>query len=282
MPDLRHMVDLRNDYVFLTNWLARTGASVTSRKLATREHTGVTLVFPANARVLLPIGVGRGVNTKLAAVEALQLLAGEARADLIKLAAPKFDDVLVDPANPDFGAYGPRLAHRLSGVYTLLKKDPTTRRAVATIWEPRDLMHDGDRPCTLTLQFLLRNNELELHVTMRSQDVWLGLCYDAFMFAQVQHTLARRLNVSVGCYVHHVGSLHIYESNLDAALARLSTTGKPAPELPTGVVAPRGTSATVTARRLLAHEPTARDRELNPWYCQQMDALYEAALRKTS
>jgi thymidylate synthase len=282
MPEMRYMEDLRNDYVYLVNWLARTGQRITSRGLATREQTGVTLVFQAHARTMLPLGTGRGVSTKLAAVEALQLLAGEARSDLIKLAAPKFGDVLVDPSNPDFGAYGPRLAQRLSGAYTLLKKDPTTRRAVATIWEPRDLMHNGDRPCTLSLQFLLRNDLLELHVTMRSQDVWLGLCFDAFMFAQVQHTIARRLGVDVGCYVHHVGSLHLYETDVDAALNKMSTTTKPRPELPIGIITPRGTSATVVARRLLAHTPTARDRELNPWYCRQMDDLYALTLRKTS
>lgn len=275
MPDTRYMEDLRNDYVYLVNWLARTGRRVESRGLATREQTGVTLVFPPHARTLLPVGVGRGVNTRLAAVEALQLLAGEAHADLVVRAAPNFEDVLVDPSSRDYGAYGPRLADRLSGCYTLLRQDPSTRRAVATIWEPRDLLHDGDRPCTLSLQFLLRDDQLELHVTMRSQDVWLGLCYDGFMFAQAQHTLARRLGVDVGCYVHHVGSLHLYESNIDTAIAKLGTTGKPRPELPTGVVAPDGTTATLVARRFLANSASDAERELNPWYARQVDALYD-------
>jgi thymidylate synthase len=280
VAELRYMEDLRNDYVFLVNWLARTGSRVESRGLATREQTGVTLVFPAHSRTFLPIGIGRGVNTKLAAIEALQLLSGEARSDLVKLAAPNFEDVLVDPSNRDYGAYGPRIADRLSGVYTLLKRDSTTRRAVATIWEPRDLLHNGDRPCTLSLQFLLRDDRLEMHVTMRSQDVWLGLCYDGFMFTQAQHTLARRLDVEVGTYVHHVGSLHLYESNIESAIARLLTTSKPAPELPTGVVAPDGTTATLVAKRFLTNSASGAERESNPWYQRQIENLYADALRQ--
>jgi thymidylate synthase len=272
------MEDLRNDYVFLVNWLAQTGNRVESRGLATREHTGVTLVFPGYAETMIPLGIGRGVNPRLAAVEALQLIAGEARSDLIKLAAPNFDEVLVKPTDPDYGAYGPRLARRLSHIYTLLKKEPETRRAVATIWEPRDLTHDGDRPCTLSMQFMIRDRALEMHVTMRSQDVWLGLAYDGFMFTQVQHTLAERLGVESGRYVHHVGSLHIYETDVERALGRLGTTSKEHSPLPRGVIAPDDTTATMVARRFLTNSASREEQRLNPWYQRQLSALYADAL----
>jgi thymidylate synthase len=287
MPDLRYMADLRNDYVFLVGWLARTGQRVESRGLATRELTGITLVFPGRtdavlARPMLPVDVGRRTNTKLAALEALQLVAGEARSDLLKLAAPQFDDVLVKPDDPDYGAYGPRLVKQLSQAYTLLKRDPSTRRAVATIWEPRDLVHDGDRPCTLTFQFLIRNDVLELHVNMRSQDVWLGLTYDAFMFTQIQETLAARLGVGVGSYVHHVGSFHIYERDVERALTDLQTSAKLPPELPHGVIAPPDTTSTMVARRFLNNAASRAEKKLNPWYAQQIERLYADALKKAS
>lgn len=283
MPETRFMSDLQNDYVFLVNWLCRTGRHVESRDLGTREVTGVTLVFPArtatDTRPMLPVGVGRKANTKLAALEALQLVAGEARSDLLKLAAPDFADVLVKPDDPDYGAYGPRLSRQLSQAFTLLRRDPTTRRAVVVIWEPRDLVHDGDRPCTLSMQFLIRDELLEMHVTMRSQDVWLGLTYDGFMFTQVQETLAERLQVGVGAYVHHVGSMHIYDRDVDRAMAELETSGKSKPLLPRGVRAPKDTTSTMVARRLLTNSASNAERRLNPWYQRQIDRLYTDALR---
>lgn len=266
------MIDLRNDYVYLLNWLTRDGQRVTSRGLATREVTGVTLRFAYGPSTMLPIGTNRGVNLRLAAVEALQLLSGLDKSNLIAKAAPGFVDVLVDPTNPAYGAYGPRLARQLPALVELLRADPTTRRAVLTIWETRDLTHTGDRPCTLTLQFLVRNSALELHVNMRSQDAWLGLTYDAFMFTQVQHTVAALLGVAAGQYVHHVGSLHVYESDLDA-IANLVTTARPAPRLPRGV---NGTDPFVTATRLLDHTLDVDDAEAlnNPWYVEQIGRLY--------
>jgi thymidylate synthase len=274
-----HMMDLRNDYVHLLNWLVREGNRVTSRDLATREVTGVTLEFVNGTTAMLPIGVRRGVNLRLAAVEALQLISGLHKDELIERAAPGFIDVLVDPNNPSYGAYGPRVAPQLMDVLGLLRADSTTRRAVVTIWEARDLTHYGDRPCTLTLQFLVRDERLELHVTMRSQDAWLGLTYDAFMFTQIQHTMAHQLGLVAGKYVHHVGSMHVYETDLPR-VSELRTTVEPAPRLPYGVISTYGGVAPFfIAAQLLENITSGNDEDdfttANAWYVEQIGKLYE-------
>lgn len=51
---------------------------------------------------------------------------------------------------------------------------------------------------------------------MRSNDVWLGAAYDFFQFTRVQIAMASVLGIVPGTYSHHVGSLHIYESNYAA------------------------------------------------------------------
>lgn len=281
MPNMRYMTNMQNDYVDLVWWLRDTGEPIESRGLRTREQTGVTLVFPSYRRQLLPIGVGRRVNSRLAAIESLQLLGGVARSDLIRLAAPGFEGVLVAPDNPDYGAYGPRLADRLRDVVRLLTDDPASRRAVATIWEPRDLMHEGDRPCTLSLQFLIRRDKLELHVTMRSQDVWLGLTFDAFVFSQIQETLARLLEVDVGTYVHHVASMHLYDSDVykTGTLHYNSEAGELVAQLPRGVIANRLLSETVaeTAQRMMDKVFVEEDLRINPWYVEQMQRILVTA-----
>lgn len=280
MPSMRYMTNMQNDYVDTVCWLRDTGTSVGPRGLGTIEQTAVTLIFPSYRLSLLPIGVDRRVNTKIAALEALQLIGGVARSDLMQLASPSFTDVLVAPDNPDYGAYGPRLADRLRSVVDLLRDDPSSRRAVATIWEPRDLTHDGDRPCTLTLQFMIRDGKLDLHVNMRSQDVWLGLTYDAFMFSQIQDTLAGMLDVPIGQYVHHVASLHLYETDVDKTrkLHYTADQASLADQLPRGVRPVNGSPFTV-ARRYLNNQFTDEDLAVNRWYAAR--AAHVHALRST-
>jgi thymidylate synthase len=270
------LADLRNGYVELLVWLIRHGRHTTSRDLPTVELTGVTLEFPDAFEVMLPVGVNRKINSRLAAVETLQLLSGSFDADVIRRAAPSYVDVLVHPDDMAYGAYGPRLSRQLDAVVALLRREPDTRRAVLTIWREDDLTHDGDRPCTLTLQFLLRGGRLELIVTMRSQDAWLGVPYDLFMFTQLQLSVACHLEVDAGRYVHHVGSLHLYDRNREAAgTLVMCPVDRPWPvDYPTGVRTNRGTDyPTEVAARLLTGDVNDYELGANAWYLRQLAAL---------
>ena len=94
----------------------------------------------------------------------------------------------------------------------MLEKDPNTRQAVIHIKEPRNVINNPtkDLNCTLTLQFLIRDNKLHLITNMRSNDIWLGLPYDVFNFTCMQIQMAMELGVDVGNYYHNVGSFHMY------------------------------------------------------------------------
>lgn len=268
--------DLRNGYVYITSWLLDTGRRVESRDGGVIELTGVTLLFNDPTTVMLPVGVNRKVNTKLAAVEALQLISGTFDADLIRRTAPGYAEVLVDPDDPNYGAYGPRLRHQLDEVYRELRARPTSRRAVLSIWREDDLYHDGDRPCTLTLQFLVRDGRLELIVNMRSQDVWLGVPYDVFMFSQLQLSLARQLAVDVGRYTHHVGSLHLYDRDREAAGTLVSCSNdRPRPiNYPAGVVPVHSNDTFVdVATSLVEGNFNHEEAVANMWYTHQLDAV---------
>lgn len=102
-------------------------------------------------------------------------------------------------------------------VKDILRENPSSRQAIIHIKEPRDLRVDPtkDVNCTMTLQFLIRNNALHLIVNMRSNDVWLGLPYDVFNFTCMQIQMAMELGVDIGIYYHNAGSLHLYKKDLD-------------------------------------------------------------------
>ena len=95
----------------------------------------------------------------------------------------------------------------------LLKKEPNTRQAIIHI-KPVQMYASLDTVCTLYLQFMLRDNKLDLHVGMRSNDVLFGTTYDVFMFTFLQELMASELGVQVGTYYHHANNIHIYHRDL--------------------------------------------------------------------
>lgn len=106
-----------------------------------------------------------------------------------------------------------------------LKKDPDSRRAVLQIHSPyhqflADEHGSKDVPCTLSLQFFIREGQLHCHANMRSNDVHWGLTYDLFSFTLFQECMLLELQemypeLKLGRYFHTAGSLHIYQRHYD-------------------------------------------------------------------
>ncbi len=97
-----------------------------------------------------------------------------------------------------------------------LTKDPDSRRAVIHIRQPQDsYLAKKDVPCTLSLQFFIRDNKLHLIVQMRSNDLILGTSLDVPAFTFMQELMALELGIDVGVYYHTSNSMHIYERHFD-------------------------------------------------------------------
>ena len=109
-----------------------------------------------------------------------------------------------------------------------LLQDQDSRRAILIINNSFDnirAVEEGskDVPCTLSLQFFIRNNQLILHTNMRSNDAIWGLTYDLFSFTLLQEAMMLDLNASglpglqMGEYIHTAGSLHLYDQHFEMA-----------------------------------------------------------------
>jgi thymidylate synthase len=134
-------------------------------------------------------------------------------------------------------AYGPRIRSprkdQLRWIVKMLREKPDTRRAVIPIyWEKDTHIGHPEVPCTCTLQFLLRNQRIELLTHMRSNDAFKGLPGDVFAFTMIQELIARSLNVEIGSYKHFVGSLHLYECNFEQAKRFLAEGWQPRHTMP--------------------------------------------------
>jgi thymidylate synthase len=206
-----HLPDLVNGFVDVVDTIMANGDDVAPDGKMTRELLAMTLVIPGDAP-MLPFGTGRKVNRRLAAEDALQVIGGFSSLERFERINPNMRNYTNQGAF--HGGYGPRIRPQLGNVLRRLTADPSSRRAVITIWDPlRDGNIEGmsNYPCTTELQFMIRGEKLDLHTTMRANDVWHGLTYDAFVFNQLQRTVARMLMVDVGTYYHHATSLHVYE-----------------------------------------------------------------------
>ncbi len=111
-----------------------------------------------------------------------------------------------------------------------LVEDRDSRRALLIVNEPGDNVqasYEGskDVPCTLSLQFFIRDRKLVLHAHMRSNDAVWGLTYDLFSFTLFQECMLNELraagmtDLTLGDYIHTVGSLHIYDRHFEMASA---------------------------------------------------------------
>jgi thymidylate synthase len=215
--------DLRTGYVDLVELVLRDGRPVSPRGLPIVELSDVTFTV-GNLRDVLPLGVGRKINPKLAALEALQLIAAEDRPDYMLAVSDTFRNFMED--GRFWGSHGRRVGGQASDVLRKLLEDRDSRQAVLTFWDHSLDNVPGKRnyPCAVALGFRIRDDRLNLSTLMRSNDLWLGTPYDVFQFVQLQHTLAHELGVEAGTYTHTAWSLHVYERDLErASLLQRST-----------------------------------------------------------
>lgn len=219
-------------YVEACNAVDRDGLRVSPRGMGTVEILGAHMCLREPRRRYVDVPPVRVINPAFAVAEAVWILSGS-------------DDPWIFRYNRSLrqyadngrlqGAYGPRMrcwqgtVDQLDRVRTLLGQDPESRQAVIQLFDPsRDGRGHRDVPCTLSYRFYVRQDRLEMHTTMRSQDLWLGFPYDLFTATILQELLAGWLGVELGAYHHHVDSLHLYEQHIDAARMLVEHSGRSA------------------------------------------------------
>ncbi|MCD9147463.1 thymidylate synthase [Pseudophaeobacter flagellatus] len=186
-------------------------------------------------------------------------LAGSDSVEFIKHYIPNYPKLIKDDVTAS-GAYGPRIfgnkaLEKRDGisewdrVIRTLREREGSRNALIQIYANSDARpKNGDKPCTCTIQFAVRNGQLLMHTHMRSNDAFFGLPHDIFTFTMLQEVAARELGFGLGKYTHSVTSLHLYHdcAETEGRPANTSTSGaeayyregfhdfSPMPEMPSG------------------------------------------------
>jgi thymidylate synthase len=159
---------------------------------------------------------GRRANPIFAVANALWILGGRDDLHFIQYYNPLGKN-FSDDGETLYGAYGSRLMNGCTinqidnGITGRIVKDRHTRRAFATIVQPRDTTaHSRDIPCLLSIQFHVTKNGLDMISTMRSQSAAMVMPYDLFALTFLHETIAAVLCIPLGIYHHNSGSFHYY------------------------------------------------------------------------
>ena len=157
----------------------------------------------------------RKLGYKFMCAEAAWILSGDNSVAALAPFSKKITE-FSDDGVAFFGAYGPKISAQMVYLINALRSDPNTRRAVINIWRESPSA-TKDYPCTMSCQFMIRDGMLDAYVTMRSNDVWLGACYDVFNFSMLGAYVLLELNmpeIKLGSLYHTAVSRHLYERNL--------------------------------------------------------------------
>lgn len=173
------------------------------------EPLMLTTIQPTRRVLLCPV---RRANPFLFLLDGLSILSS------INLVKPLADIVPRFREYSDDGVhlrahYGKRLFWQLNPAIDHLTKLPDSRRAVMSIWDPReDLGADSkDLPCNVTVNLRIVGGALDLTVFNRSNDVFWGLLgANIVQFSFLQEYLARSIGVMVGKLRQITTNAHIY------------------------------------------------------------------------
>lgn len=115
-------------------------------------------------------------------------------------------------------SYAERFQAQLPYIIRELKEKPHTRQAVMTMYDRHeDMLHWGGKarvPCSLTYQFMLREDKLVLIYNQRSCDFVKFFPSDVWLTVNLLLYVAKEIGKEPGQFIHILGSLHAFAGDL--------------------------------------------------------------------
>ncbi len=100
-------------------------------------------------------------------------------------------------------------------VIPLLQKDPITRRAVATLFDPGvdSSTKNKEIPSMIVFDFKIRNQQLHVTCFIRSSDVFIGWPANVYQISVIQEYIAGKLKIAIGQITTIAASAHIHSDH---------------------------------------------------------------------
>ncbi|WP_407865460.1 thymidylate synthase [Phyllobacterium phragmitis] len=217
---------LNEAYPALIQHVLASGHVTSPRGLGTTEIIGTYFTISDPRSRLLTSRI-RKWSLPLALGELCWHLRGDDNITSLAYYAKAWEQFTDDGTTVSGSCYGKKLFSKTASglsvwdkLKSLLTNDPQTRRAAVSFLRDGDRIEDSrDISCVISIQFILRNGYLDMFTNMRSNDLYLGLPYDVFVFSFLQELMCIELGCRLGKYHHHAASLHIYDRHLASAKA---------------------------------------------------------------
>ena len=114
--------------------------------------------------------------------------------------------------------YSERLCDQIPYIVNELQNKPGTRQAVLTMFRSDDQRYMGGTrriPCSLTYQFLLRDDKLHTIYSMRSCDYFTHFKFDVILTWLMAGRIADKVGVGQGSLTMIIGSFHAFRKDLE-------------------------------------------------------------------
>ena len=160
----------------------------------------------------------RKFNVRYALLEFMWYLSMDPKVRNIGKAASIWKDI-ADSDGLVHSNYGGCLHRGWDRVVSELVRFPETRRAVIALNQPDTDYGGKDVPCTMFVQFFIRDDKLHMIWNMRSSDFVFGFCNDVavgMLFMQMMKNELEVWNnhfVDLGSFTYNATSFHCYEDH---------------------------------------------------------------------
>ena len=104
---------------------------------------------------------------------------------------------------------------QIAQVIESLKTNPQSRRHIVSAWNVAQIPDMALPPCHLLFQFNVSvAGTLDVKVTQRSADIFLGLPFNISSYATLLAIIARLVNLEPGSVIMSLGDAHVYQNHV--------------------------------------------------------------------
>lgn len=214
------MNNFEKEYSKTVSLVCRKGEKIRGRNGSVRQLTNLTI--SADLSEGFPLVTGKKIFPKSVFIELEWMLRGLTNVKFLNDNGVRIWDKWADE-NGDLGpVYGKQLVNfngknQITSFVERLKSDYNSRRHLVSMWNPNELQDMRLPPCHFSFQVVPRIDKIDIVVSMRSLDLFIGLPYDMAMYATMLHSISKEINKKPGVVYINAACAHVYEEHVSYA-----------------------------------------------------------------
>lgn len=187
---------------------------------------GQSLSF-SNQNKLFPMLTSKRMYFKNIVYELKWILDGQTNVNYLKNNGVSIWNKWADDNGEIGDTYGKQLrsfngVDQLLTVIDELVKFKHSRQLVISLWNPVAITQGNLRPCYHAFQLVYIGGKLNIIVSQRSADVFVGLPYDIAVFSLLLSLICNTYDMVPGVVKINIGNAHIYKEHYNACMTYLN------------------------------------------------------------